>query len=178
MSECPSHQYLDDKAIRFSQKTAVTDGHSSITFGELAIATDQLGCLLVELGISSGERVVYFLKRSIDCIIATVGILKSGAAYVPLDQKTPAVRWQQIVQDAAPRAIICNKETLDVTLGRITKVDINPYVICLDSHVNQTILNFSVKKSKPRRVFSPMKEVLTILLTCFIHPAQLESKKE
>ena len=141
MSEHLSHHYLDHTAMRYPQKTAVTDGRTAVTFGELATATDQLGCLLVELGISRGERVVCFLRRTIDCIIATVGILKSGTAYVPLDQKTPAARWQRIVQDAAPRAIICNLATLRQTLERIVELDIHPHIVCLDCRASQSESN-------------------------------------
>ncbi len=138
MSEHLSHHYLDRTATRYPQKMAVTNGRIAVTFGELATATDQLGCLLVKLGSSRGERVVYFLERSLDCIIATVGILKSGAAYVPLDRKTPAARWQRIIQDAAPRAIICNSATLKETLERIVELDIHPRIVCLDSRASQS----------------------------------------
>lgn len=136
-----SHHNLDYIAMRFPQKTAVTDGCIDLTFSELATTTDQLGHLLIELGISRGDRVVYFLKRSIDCIIATMGILKSGAAYVPLDQKTPVTRWQRIIQDATPQAIICNSVTLKETCERIIQLDIHPYIICLDSRVGQSESN-------------------------------------
>ena len=137
MSEDLIHHDFRRVVTLYPQKSAVTDGHASLTFNELDAMSDQVGRLLVDLGISHGGRVVYFLNRSIDCIVATVGILKSGAAYVPLDQKTPLVRWQRIMQDAAPRAVICNSVTLKETLARIVEQDIHPYIICLDPRASQ-----------------------------------------
>lgn len=119
-------------AAYYSQKTAVTDGRNSLTFSDLDVASDQLGRLLVGLGVSHGDRVVYFIKRGIECIVATVGILKSGAAYVPVDPKMPVARWRQIIQDATPQAIICNSITLEETLDRVVGLDIPSHIICLD----------------------------------------------
>ena len=129
MSLC---QYLDSTAARLSTKVAVTDGRSALTFRELADSADRLGRLLVEFGVTCGERVAYFLKRSPDCILATMGILKSGAAYVPLDQKTPPERWRRIVEDAQPAAFLCHDSTLTETLARVEAMGLDRPVICLD----------------------------------------------
>ena len=139
MSEHLAHQYLDLSAKLFPEKLAVTDGHTSLTFKELAASSDQLGNLLIELGISRGKRVVYYLKRDLDCIVSTVGILKSGAAYVPVDQKTPLERWKQIVEDATPGAIICNAATLAETIKRTAILNIHPALICLSPRNGQVI---------------------------------------
>jgi amino acid adenylation domain-containing protein len=123
--------YLDNSAVLYPQKTAITDGHTALTFGELAVASDHLASFLVSLGVLRGDRVIYFLKRNPECITATMGILKAGGAYVPLDQKTPPERWHRIVTDAAPRAIICNFTTLSDTLERTATLDVPPLIICL-----------------------------------------------
>ena len=131
MPEYLAHHYLDHSAKLFPKKIAVTDGHACLTFGDLDILSDQLGRFLTGMGISQGKRVVYFLKRDLDCIVATVGILKSGAAYIPVDQKTPLERWKQIIEDAIPEAIICNAATLEEALKRISLLDIQPALISL-----------------------------------------------
>lgn len=125
------HHYLDHSAALYPQKTALTDGRNALTFGELNAAASQVAQFLASRGIGSGERVVYFLKRSPECMIATLGILKCGAAYTPLDQKTPPERWHRIMTDAAPRAILCNAVTLPETLERIKALEIAPLVVCL-----------------------------------------------
>src|SRR5512133_3063006 len=91
--------YLEHTAKLHPQKTAITDGRSSMTFEELSVASDRLAKSLVSVGVSCDDRVVYYLQRSFDCIVATLGILKAGATYIPLDQKTPLERWRQILID-------------------------------------------------------------------------------
>ncbi len=131
MSEHLVHHYLDHSAKLFPKKIAITDGRTSLTFGELALLSDQLGYFLTGLGVSQGGRVVYYLKRDLDCIVSTLGILKSGAAYIPVDQKTPLERWKQIIEDAAPDAIICNAPTLEEAIQRTALLNIQPALICL-----------------------------------------------
>lgn len=131
MPEHLAHHYLDHSAKLFPEKIAVTDGRTSLTFGTLALLSDQLGYFLAGLGISHGKRVVYYLRRDLDCIVSTVGILKSGAAYIPVDQKTPLERWKQIVEDSMPDAIICNAATLEEVIKRISLLNIQPALICL-----------------------------------------------
>lgn len=125
------HHYLEHTAKLYPQKTAISDGRRIITFHELSIESDRLAKCLVGLGVSREERVVYFLPRSSDCILATLGILKAGAAYIPLDQKTPFERWRQIIVDAAPKAIICDHTTLIESLERIKTLELCPAIICL-----------------------------------------------
>jgi len=123
-----AHHYLDETASLYSEKIAVTDGRTALTFGELATSTDRLAHFLLMLGVTPGDRVAYFLKRSSECITATVGTLKAGAAYIPLDQKTPPERWRQIINDAAPRVLLCDHHTLAETLARM-KTLTNPMLV-------------------------------------------------
>lgn len=123
--------YLDRTSERFPEKIAVTDGRVAVTFGELATLSDRLGCLLADLGARRGERVAYFMKRSTDCITATMGILKSGAAYIPLDQKTPPERWRKIVNDAQPCAFVCHADTLEETRSRMKDSGTRMPIVCL-----------------------------------------------
>jgi amino acid adenylation domain-containing protein len=124
--------YLDSIAEQFPDKIAVTDGRSSITFEMLASRSDHLGAFLSEVGVGRGERVVYFMKRSPDCITASLGVLKSGAAYVPLDIKTPPERWRRIVEDSAPKAFLCHHATLLETLARMKEMGLRRPIVCLD----------------------------------------------
>ena len=132
MSERLAHHYLNDTAALYSEKIAVTDGRTALTFGELATTSDRLAHFLMTLGVSRGDRVAYFLKRSSECLSATVGILKTGAAYIPLDQKTPPERWRQIIDDAAPQVLLCDHHTLAETLDRLETLKIPVSIVCLN----------------------------------------------
>ena len=124
-------EYLDRTAERLPNEIAVTGGRTAVTFAELAVFSNRLGGFLAGLGATRGERVTYFMKRSLDCITATLGILKSGAAYIPLDQKTPPERWQRIVEDAAPAALVCHAATLEQTLARAKSSAARRPIVCL-----------------------------------------------
>jgi amino acid adenylation domain-containing protein len=132
MNESLAHHYLDDKLELFSGKIAVTDGRTAITYGELADSTDRLAKLLIKLGIHRGDLVAYYLKRSSECITATMGILKAGGAYIPIDQKIPAERWHRIISDAAPKVIICDQHTLSNAVERSGAQKYTPLIICLN----------------------------------------------
>ncbi len=123
--------YLERTVERFPEKIAVTDGRIAVTFGELASHSDRLGGLLADLGARRGERVAYYMKRSPDCITATLGILKSGAAYIPLDQKTPPERWRKIVEDSQPCAFVCHADTLEETWSRVKDLGTRMPIVCL-----------------------------------------------
>ena len=142
MADYLVHHYLNHSATHFPEKIAITDGRAAMTFGELENLSNQLAGFLSLQGVKHGDRVVYFMKRSSACIIATLGILKTNAAYVPLDQKTPPDRWYRIMADAAPSAIICDRLTLTDTLERLAFLVSPPSIICLDERNN---LDGSVK---------------------------------
>jgi D-alanine--poly(phosphoribitol) ligase subunit 1 len=131
MREGLVHCYLSNTAELYPEKDAVTDGQNTLSYSQLVSNSDDLGRFLVKLGVSRGSRVVYFLKRSPECITATIGILKAGGAYVPVDRQTPPDRWHKIITDAAPRAIICDGTTLTETLARAKEINQHFFVVCL-----------------------------------------------
>jgi amino acid adenylation domain-containing protein len=137
MREKLAHHYLSDNLGLFSDQIAVTDGRTAITYGELADSTDNLAKLLIKLGIRRGDLVAYFLKRSCECITATIGILKAGGAYIPIDHKIPAERWQQIISDAAPKVIICDHHTMANTIERLGDQKYLPSIVCLSPREDQ-----------------------------------------
>ncbi|MGE5223185.1 MAG: amino acid adenylation domain-containing protein [Omnitrophica WOR_2 bacterium] len=133
MNALLAHPAFASTAERYPQKIAVTDGRTALTFGELAGLSDRLARFLGALGVARGDLAAYFMKRSPACLVATMGILKAGAAYIPIDQKTPAERWQRILKDAAPKVLICDTTTLAATMDRIAVLDYSPPVVCLGS---------------------------------------------
>jgi amino acid adenylation domain-containing protein/non-ribosomal peptide synthase protein (TIGR01720 family) len=66
--------------------------------------------LLAGHGVGPGQRVALLLSRSAEAIVAILGVLKTGAAYVPVDPLVPATRTQFVVADAAPVAAITTAE--------------------------------------------------------------------
>lgn len=81
-------------------RTAVRDGYRSLTYAELDAAANQLARWLRQRGVSRGKFVAFCLPRSPEVYITMLAILKSGAAYVPLDPQYPVERIRFILQDA------------------------------------------------------------------------------
>ncbi|MGA9677504.1 MAG: amino acid adenylation domain-containing protein, partial [Mycobacterium sp.] len=78
----------------------------SLTYRELEETANRLAHLLAGQGLGPGECVALLLERSAEAIVALLAVLKTGAAYVPIDPVLPAARMQFMVADAAPMAAI------------------------------------------------------------------------
>ncbi|HJU81961.1 MAG TPA: amino acid adenylation domain-containing protein [Acidimicrobiia bacterium] len=83
---------LEDSASRFPERPAVTDDQSEATYGELEARSNQLAHLLIANGVEPGDRVGLYLDKSLDAVVGIYGVLKAGAAYVPLDPRAPVAR--------------------------------------------------------------------------------------
>ncbi len=85
---------------------AVIAHDGSMTYAELDRRSDALAARLGSLGIGRGDRVAVCLDRSTGLIASIVGIMKSGAAYVPIEPSYPADRIAYILVDAGARAVV------------------------------------------------------------------------
>jgi amino acid adenylation domain-containing protein len=76
------------------------------TYHELLRAADRLATRLHRWGVGRGDRVGLFLPKSCEAVAAIQGILRSGAAYVPVDPGSPAIRGAGILADAGVKAVV------------------------------------------------------------------------
>ena len=100
------HGLLRDAARRRPGHVAVEsvpDG--AITYGELDALSDRVRDHLRALGTGPGDRVGIYLPKSIDAVAAIFGVLKAGAAYVPVDPHAPAWRAAFVLHDCGVRAV-------------------------------------------------------------------------
>jgi non-ribosomal peptide synthetase-like protein len=81
-------------------RVAVEVGPKHLTYRELDRLANQLAHLLRSRGLGEGSRVGILLERSVETYIALLGVLKSGAAYIPLDHSFPDERLAYIATDA------------------------------------------------------------------------------
>ncbi|WP_156625030.1 amino acid adenylation domain-containing protein, partial [Mycobacterium sp. 852002-30065_SCH5024008] len=95
-----------EQVVRTPEAVAISyEGHS-VTYRELDEAANRLAHLLTAYGVSSGSFVALLFSRSVEAVVAILAVLKSGAAYVPIDPALPAARIGFMVADAAPIAAI------------------------------------------------------------------------
>lgn len=102
--------------------TAVVSGATSLSYAHLDRASAALAQELLDAGVATGQLVGVLLPRSVDLLIAFLGVLRAGAAYVPLDPAYPADRVDYIVDDTALRACVTdasNEGRLAPTVRRI-----------------------------------------------------------
>ncbi|MFD9078734.1 non-ribosomal peptide synthetase [Streptomyces erythrochromogenes] len=79
---------------------AVVDERRSLTYGQVAELSGQLAHHLVERGITAEQVVGISLDRSADMVVGLLGVLRAGAAFVPLDPQWPAARRAVVIEDA------------------------------------------------------------------------------
>jgi amino acid adenylation domain-containing protein len=100
-------EFLEHSARVDPDHIAVIEpGQAAITYGELNTLANQLRDRLLQLGVSRGDRVGIYLHKSIDSVAAIFGILKTGAAYVPVDPGAPVSRNAYILGDCQVKAVI------------------------------------------------------------------------
>jgi amino acid adenylation domain-containing protein len=105
---------------------AISCGERSWTYRELEEAANRLAHLLADQGVGSGERVALLLERSAEAIVAILAVLKTGAAYLPIDAALPAARIGFMFADAAPIAAIATAEMTGRLDGRdVVVIDVD-----------------------------------------------------
>ena len=83
------HELFVEQAARTPDAVALESGDVALTYAELDARSDRLAARLQASGLSSDAAVALFVEKSADVVIGLLGILKSGATYVPLDPDHP-----------------------------------------------------------------------------------------
>ncbi len=91
---------FEQQVKRTPQAVAVSFEQDSLDYSELAQRTDNIACLLLSKNVEPGQFVGVFIERSIELVVAILGILKAGAAYVPLDPEYPEERINHVIADS------------------------------------------------------------------------------
>ena len=92
------HAPFELNAARAPNAVALAFGDVELRYAELNARANRLARKLKSLGARPGKRIGICLERSPDMVIAVLAVLKSGAAYVPLDPAYPAARLQAMLR--------------------------------------------------------------------------------
>ncbi|MCX6129345.1 MAG: amino acid adenylation domain-containing protein, partial [Proteobacteria bacterium] len=112
--------YFSWCAGRYPDRIALDFQDESVSYRELQLRADQFAVYLRAQGVLVGDRVGIYLPRGIDMFVGLLGILKSGAAYVPLDPSFSMDRVQYIVNDCQARLLLTTQSLSPSTLPGIT----------------------------------------------------------
>jgi amino acid adenylation domain-containing protein len=107
------HRAFEEQAQETPNATALLCEQRTWSYRKVNEDANQLANRLVEHGISAGSLVGVFLPLSAEAVIALLGALKTGAAYVPLDPAYPSERLQFMIEDASLSAIVTHSSLQD-----------------------------------------------------------------
>ncbi|MER6470635.1 non-ribosomal peptide synthase/polyketide synthase [Streptomyces collinus] len=108
---------FEEQAARTPAAVAVTCGAEHLDYATLDARAGRLAHRLAELGAAPERFVALALPRSGDQVVAILAVLKTGAAYLPIDPATPAERIGHLLADAAPVALVTTTATAARTDG-------------------------------------------------------------
>ena len=97
---------LEAQVERSPEAIALVFEESTLSYAELNAQANRLAHLLIGRGIGPENLVALALPRSIEMIVGLLGILKAGAAYLPLDPEYPVERLSYMLQDAQPACVL------------------------------------------------------------------------
>jgi amino acid adenylation domain-containing protein len=105
------HHWFEAQVKHTPDAVAVVFANQQLTYCQLNDRCNQLAHYLQQIGVVPGLRIGVCLERSIDLLVAVLGILKAGAAYVPLDPSYPAERLQFMLEDAQVSILVAHEVT-------------------------------------------------------------------
>ncbi|MDA9420845.1 non-ribosomal peptide synthetase, partial [Bradyrhizobium sp. CCBAU 53380] len=109
---CPSelcvHELFEAQVQKAPEAAALVCENERLSYGELNAQANRLAHHLIELGVKPDQPVAICLERNAAMVVAVLAILKAGGAYLPLDPAYPSERLHQVVDDAAPRLLLCD----------------------------------------------------------------------
>ncbi|MGW3126812.1 amino acid adenylation domain-containing protein [Streptomyces sp. NPDC001123] len=120
-----AHELFEATADRTPDAVALSAGGVELSYAEVDRMANRLAHRLRRDGLGPEDTVGLCLERSAELIVAMLAVMKSGAAFVPLDPALPAARLADMVGDARCARILCHGATADLagTLGVATRVD-------------------------------------------------------
>ena len=122
------HQLFEAQVERTPDAVAVVFEEAQLTYRELSERANQLAHYLVRFGAGPDKLIGLYTERSLDTLIGILGILKAGAAYLPIDPVYPKERIRFMLEDAKV-SVLVTESSLLALLG-----ETDGFVICLDTN--------------------------------------------
>src|SRR5581483_9737086 len=105
-------ELFEEQVERTPEADAVAFGGDRLSFDELNRRANRIAWLLRDRGVGPGAFVGILMEKSLDLLPAVLGVVKAGAAYIPLDPLYPADRIEFMVDDARPRTLLTQAKHL------------------------------------------------------------------
>ncbi len=119
------HELFAAQAGRTPGAVAVVQGERTLTYAELDAWAHGVAQHLRRRGVRAGSRVALLLPRSVELVVAELAVLRTGAAYVPLDASYPAERTAFMVADSGARLLLSRSGEPLAPLPGVDRVDVD-----------------------------------------------------
>ena len=182
------HHLIEDQVLRSPDKIAVKYHEYQLTYDALNKRANRLANFLINNGAGPDKPVGIFMDRGIDMVVALLGILKSGSAYLPMDPMFPKDRLEYMIEDTQTDLLITQdglqnsfpnyqgKEiSIDNDWEKISSYPDNCPGIMWDSNNLSYIIYTSGSTGKPKGVQIEHTSVVNFLLSMQKRPGILES---
>jgi amino acid adenylation domain-containing protein len=170
------HELVEAQARRTPRAIAVEFQDQRLTYAELDERSTKLANHLRRLGVKVESLVGVCLERSVEMMVAVVGIMKAGGAYVPLDPGFPAARLAYMLEDSAAGVLVTDQDQLwrfgDYT-GVVVAIEKSATAFAAESNVLQPsgvrpenliyVIYTSGSTGKPKGVMIPHRAVVNFL---------------
>ncbi len=163
-----AHQRFEIQAQATPDALAACYAGTALTYRQLDRRANQLARQLRRLGVGVETRVALALTRSLDLAVAVLGVLKAGAACVPLDPDYPAERLRFMLEDSGAELVIRHRQSplelpasnhltvcLDADRSRIEQQDASPLAINATSAALAYVIYTSGSTGRPKGVAMP-----------------------
>lgn len=104
---------IAERAAADPDHPAVSCGEQTLTYRELAARSTALAAALRRRGVEAGSTVGVCFERSFDLLVGLLAVVRTGAAYVPLDPELPAERLSYMIRDSGAELVVCHEAVLD-----------------------------------------------------------------
>ncbi|HEX3734513.1 MAG TPA: non-ribosomal peptide synthetase [Solirubrobacterales bacterium] len=121
-------ELVDEAVAAAPDRIAVRGAGATLTYGELSIRADRVAQRLLRLGVGPGDLVGQVVERSAGLVVAALGILRAGGAYVAIDPRYPEERLRWMLDDCAPAAVV----TDETTAARLSEGGERPTLVLSD----------------------------------------------
>ena len=136
------HSLFEEQVLKSPDAIALCRHQLSMTYGELNRKANSLARCLISRGVKSGDNVALMVARSFDMVAGMLAIMKTGAAYVPIDPDYPVDRQEYILENSAVGLLIADNDYLlletlpESRLVRLKQIDLNNFQ---DDNINAQI---------------------------------------